>query len=390
MSTLSYYTQGKILNNSNPLSFLTSGAAGIDTIAVKLDSSWTSMPNIHQIYISLWRDGEVETPGIGLMAGGTSADDNICTYKLPNDFFYPQNIGKWNFGIWAEDNNRTKIKTSTPSDFIIVQGAPIDGEPILDWDVVQQELISTINSSLGTSLPSNAPIDYILLAIANNPKVWTCNAWDDLFANSSLSNLPFGRADNHQNTSWTGVLPYLNIANLRDGSNFFRGNVGLTEIHIQGSGLRSMKHMFNNLYSSSASSTLEKVRIDNLSPFVTTFEGAFTGQIKLKEIDADIDFTSCESAGGSDFYGAMFKLCAALEKVRFKPGTLSVELNLSWSPSLTQDSVISALRACRAVEQGSRIMTFSTAVYSDEIMPEITAAVNKGWKIAFGNSIYGG
>ena len=113
---------------------------------------------------------------------------------------------------------------------------------------------------------------------------------------------------------------------------------------------------------------------------------------KLKEIDADINFTSCKNTGEvSSSYSSMFVNCVKLQSVRFVPNTLSVDLSLADCSELKKDSVISALRACKQLETaGSAVLAFNTAVYSADLMPEIEAAVAKGFKITFGNTIFGG
>ena len=83
--------------------------------------------------------------------------------------------------------------------------------------------------------------------------------------------------------------------------------------------------------------------------------------------------------------------CPKLQKVRFVPDTLSVDLSLADCSELKKDSVVSALRACKELETlGSAVLAFNTAVYAADLMPEIEAAVAKGFKVTFGNTTYGG
>ena len=74
--------------------------------------------------------------------------------------------------------------------------------------------------------------------------------------------------------------------------------------------------------------------------------------------------------------------CYSIKSVRFVPNTLSVDLDLSVCSALNKDSVISALRACKQLDTaGSAVLAFNTAVYSADLMPEIEAAVAKGFKV---------
>ena len=87
----------------------------------------------------------------------------------------------------------------------------------------------------------------------------------------------------------------------------------------------------------------------------------------------------------------IFGTCYKLKNVRFVPKTLSVDLSLADCSELKKDSVVSALRACKQLETaGSAVLAFNTAVYSADLMPEIEAAVAKGFKVTFGNKIFGG
>ena len=108
----------------------------------------------------------------------------------------------------------------------------------------------------------------------------------------------------------------------------------------------------------------------------------------MEKIDADFDFTSCKS---SDNTYDIFRYCYKLKNVRFIPDTLSVDLSFVDCSELKKDSVISALRACKQLETaGSAVLAFNTAVYAADLMPEIEAAVAKGFKVTFGNKTYGG
>lgn len=388
MSNLIYRTADKCLHGQ-PSAFITSGAFGVDRISVELDETWTGLGGENIEYsLSICRPGEYENAGEIVL---NEREGDVVSCKIPYDV--TAKAGEWELGLIARDIFRGELlKTSTTVPLIIEQGAPLGDTYIRDWNVIRQELIFAMNEYLSADLTDDADADAILAAIESNPKTQTVAAWDKLFAESPLDPTIFGRKDNSTNRFWNGILPYLNTVNLTDATNFFRGNNHLEEVSLNAKNVTSFYNTFNMVYAGPLSAGIKKITIKELSSQVVNYSGCFSGQSKLKEIDADINFTSCENTGGvSSVYSSMFVSCVKLQSVRFVPNTLSVDLSLADCSELKKDSVFSALRACKQLETaGSAVLAFNTAVYSADLMPEIEAAVAKGFKITFGNKIFGG
>lgn len=369
--------------------FVTSGAFGVDRISVELDETWTGLGGENIEYsLSICRPGEYENAGEIVL---NEREGGVVSCKIPYDV--TAKAGEWELGLIARDIFRGELlKTSTTVPFVIEQGAPLGDTYIRDWNGIRQEIIFAMNNNLDTSLSDDADADAILAAIESNPKTQTVAAWDKLFAESPLDPTIFGRLDNSTNRFWNGILPYLNTVNLTDATNFFRGNNHLEEVSLNAKNVTSFYNTFNMTYAGYLYASIKKITIKELSSQVVNYSGCFSGQYKLKEIDADINFTSCENTGGvSSVYSSMFVNCVKLQSVRFIPDTLSVDLSLADCSELKKDSVISALRACKQLDTaGSAVLAFNTAVYSADLMPEIEAAVAKGFKVTFGNKIFGG
>ena len=388
MSNLIYRTADKCLHGQ-PSAFVTSGAFGVDRISVELDETWTGLGGENIEYsLSICRPGEYENAG-EIVLNEREGDTVSC--NIPYDV--TAKAGEWELGLIARDIFRGELlKTSTTVPFVIEQGAPLGDTYIRDWNGIRQEIIFAMNNNLDTSLSDDADADAILAAIESNPKTQTVAAWDKLFAESPLSPDIFGRSDNRTNSFWNGILPYLNTVNLTDATNFFRGNNHLEEVSLNAKNVTIFHNTFNMVYAGSTYANIKKIMIKELSSQVVNYIGCFAGQSELKEIDADINFTSCENTGGvGSAYSPMFVNCVKLQSVRFVPRTLSVDLSLADCSELKKDSVVSALRACKQLETaGSAVLAFNTAVYSADLMPEIEAAVAKGFKVTFGNTTYGG
>ena len=388
MSNLIYRTADKCLHGQ-PSAFVTSGAFGVDRISVELDETWTGLGGENIEYsLSICRPGEYENAGEIVL---NEREGDIVSRNIPYDV--TAKAGEWELGLIARDTFKGELlKTSTTVPLIIEQGAPLGDTYIRDWNEIRQELIYAMNNNLDTSLTDDADADAILAAIESNPKTQTVAAWDKLFAESPLDPTIFGRTDNRTNSFWNGILPYLNTVNLTDATNFFRGNNHLEEVSLNAKNVTSFNNTFNMVYAGYPYASIKKITIKELSSQVVNYSGCFSGQSKLKEIDADINFTSCENTGEiSSEYSAMFVNCVKLQSVRFIPDTLSVDLSLADCSELKKDSVISALRACKQLETaGSAVLAFNTAVYSADLMPEIETAVAKGFKVTFGNKIFGG
>lgn len=369
--------------------FVTSGAFGVDRISVELDETWTGLggENI-EYFLSICRPGEYENAGEIVL---NEREGDVVSRNIPYDV--TAKAGEWELGLIARDTFRGELlKTSTTVPLVIEQGAPLGDTYIRDWNEIRQELIFALNNNLDTSLTDDADADAILAAIESNPKTQTVAAWDKLFAESPLDPTIFGRTDNNTNRFWNGILPYLNTVNLTDATNFFRGNNHLEEVSLNAKNVTSFSNTFNMVYAGHPYASIKKITIKELSSQVVNYSGCFSGQSKLKEIDADINFTSCKNTGGvSSAYSPMFVSCVKLQSVRFIPDTLSVDLSLADCSELNKDSVISALRTCKQLDTaGSAVLAFNTAVYSADLMPEIEAAVAKGFKVTFGNKIFGG
>lgn len=363
--------------------FVTSGAFGVDRISVELDETWTGLGGENIEYsLSICRPGEYENAGEIVL---NERECDIVSRIIPYDV--TAKAGEWELGLIARDTFRGELlKTSTTVPLIIEQGAPLGDTYIRDWNEIRQELIFAMNNNLDTSLSDNADADAILAAIESNPKTQTVAAWDKLFAESPLSPDIFGRSDNGTNRFWKGKIPHLNTINLTNASNFFRGCGGVNEVSFDCTNVTDMNSTFSFPYA--PNSSIKKITLKNLSNKVTRFYQCFTRQAVLEEIDADFDFSSCKSS--DDIYG-IFEACYKLKNVRFIPNTLSVDLSLADCSELKKDSVVSALRACKQLETaGSAVLAFNTAVYSADLMPEIEAAVAKGFKVTFENKIFGG
>lgn len=363
--------------------FVTSGAFGVDRISVELDETWTGLGSENIEYsLSICRPGEYENAGEIVL---NERDGDIVSRNIPYDV--TAKAGEWELGLIARDIFRGELlKTSTTVPLVIEQGAPLGDTYIRDWNEIRQELIFAMNNNLDTSLSDDADADAILAAIESNPKTQTVAAWDKLFAESPLDPTIFGRTGNGTNRFWKGKIPHLNTINLTNASNFFKGCGGATEVSFDCTNVTDMNSTFSFPYA--PNSSIQKITLKNLSNKVTNFWQSFSGQGYLTEIDADIDFSSCKS---SDSIYGIFRFCYKLKNVRFVPKTLSVDLSLADCSELKKDSVISALRACKQLETaGSAVLEFNTAVYSADLMPEIEAAVAKGFKVTFGNKIFGG
>lgn len=388
MSNLIYRTADKCLHGQ-PSAFVTSGAFGVDRISVELDETWTGLGGENIEYsLSICRPGEYENAGEIVL---NEREGDVVSRNIPYDV--TAKAGEWELGLIARDTFRGELlKTSTTVPLVIEQGAPLGDTYIRDWNEIRQELIFAMNKNLDTSLSDDADVDAILAAIESNPKTQTVAAWDKLFAESPLDPTIFGRLDNSTNRFWNGILPYLNTVNLTDATNFFRGNNHIEEVSFNAKNVTNFNNTFNMVYAGFRYASIKKITIKELSSQVVDYRGCFSGQSKLKEIEADINFTSCKNTGGvGAVYESMFVNCKKLQSVRFIPGTLSVDLSLADCSELKKDSVISALRACKQLETaGSAVLAFNTAVYTADLMPEIEAAVAKGFKVTFGDKIYGG
>ena len=362
--------------------FVTSGAFGVDRISVELDETWTELGDENIEYsLSICRPGEYENAGEIVL---NKREGDVVSCNIPYDV--TAKAGEWELGLIARDTSRGELlKTSTTVPLVIEQGAPLGDTYIRDWNVIRQELIYAMNNNLDAALSDDADADAILAAIESNPKTRTVAAWDKLFAESPLDATIFGRTDNSTNRFWKGKIPHLNTINLTDGSNLFRGCGGVTEVSFDCTNVTKMIMTFSFPYA--PNSSIKKITLKNLSNKVTSFSQCFGGQGYLTEIDADFDFSSVKTSGGTN---RMFN-CDSIKSVRFVTNTLSVDLDLSLCSALNKDSVISALRACKQLETaGSAVLAFNTAVYAADLMPEIEAAVAKGFKVTFGNKIFGG
>lgn len=363
--------------------FVTSGAFGVDRISVELDETWTGLGGENIEYsLSICRPGEYENAG-EIVLNEREGDTVSC--NIPYDV--TAKAGEWELGLIARDIfNGELLKTSTTVPLVIEQGAPLGDTYIRDWNEIRQELIFAMNNNLDTSLSDDADADAILAAIESNPKTQTVAAWDKLFAESPLSATIFGSLDATANLYWEGILPHLNTVNLTDASKFFRCNYSLTEVSFDCSSVTNLDTCFLSAYA--PVSSIKKITLKNLTDKVTNFYQCFIRQAVLEEIDADFDFSSCKSS--NNIY-RIFEECYKLKNVRFVPNKLSVDLSLADCSELKKDSVVSALRACKQLETaGSAVLAFNTAVYSADLMPEIEAAVAKGFKVTFGNKIFGG
>nr|DAS66640.1 MAG TPA: hypothetical protein [Caudoviricetes sp.] len=382
MSNLIYRTADKCLHGQ-PSAFITSGAFGVDRISVELDETWTGLGSENIEYsLSICRPGEYENAGEIVL---NEREGDIVSRNIPYDV--TAKAGEWELGLIARDTFRGELlKTSTTVPLVIEQGAPLGDTYIRDWNEIRQELIYAMNNNLDTSLSDDADADAILAAIESNPKTRTVAAWDKLFAESPLDPTIFGSKDTTSNLKWKGILPHLNTVNLTDASNFFRCNYTLTEVSFDCSSVTKLDTCFLSAYA--PASSIKKITLKNLTDKVTSFYQCFIRQAVLEEIDADFDFSSCKSRTVTT---EIFKTCYKLKNVRFVPNTLSVDLSFVDCSELKKDSVISALRACKQLETaGSAVLAFNTAVYSADLMPEIEAAVAKGFKVTFGNKIFGG
>lgn len=362
--------------------FVTSGAFGVDRISVELDETWTELGDENIEYsLSICRPGEYENAGEIVL---NKREGDVVSCNIPYDV--TAKAGEWELGLIARDTSRGELlKTSTTVPLVIEQGAPLGDTYIRDWNVIRQELIYAMNNNLDAALSDDADADAILAAIESNPKTRTVAAWDKLFAESPLSPTIFGRTDNSTNRLWSGVIPHLNTIKLTDGSDFFRGCGGVTDVSFDCTSVTKMERTFSFPYA--PNSSIKKIVLKNLSNKVTSFLQCFEGQGYLTEIDADFDFSSVKTKVGTN---RMFN-CSSIKSVRFVPNTLSVDLDLSLCSTLNKDSVISALRACKQLDTaGSAVLAFNTAVYAADLMPEIEAAVAKGFKVTFGNKTYGG
>lgn len=382
MSNLIYRTADKCLHGQ-PSAFVTSGAFGVDRISVELDETWTELGDENIEYsLSICRPGEYDSAGEIVL---NEREGDVVSCNIPYDV--TAKAGEWELGLIARDTSRGELlKTSTTVPLVIEQGAPLGDTYIRDWNVIRQELIYAMNNNLDAALSDDADADAILAAIENNPKTQTVAAWDKLFAESPLDPTIFGSKDTTSNFKWKGILPHLNTVNLTDASNFFRCNYSLTEVSFDCSKVIKLDTCFLSAYA--PNSSIKKITLKNLTDKVTSFLQCFIRQTALEEIDADFDFTSCKSSTAT---ADIFKTCSKLKNVRFIPNTLGVDLSLADCSELKKDSVISALRACKQLKtSGSAVLAFNTAVYAADLMPEIEAAVAKGFKVTFGNKTYGG
>lgn len=382
MSNLIYRTADKCLHGQ-PSAFVTSGAFGVDQISVELDETWTGLGGENIEYsLSICRPGEYENAGEIVL---NEREGDVVSCKIPYDV--TAKAGEWELGLIARDTFRGELlKTSTTVPLIIEQGAPLGDTFIRDWNEIRQEIIFAMNNNLDTSLSDDADADAILAAIESNPKTQTVAAWDKLFAESPLELTIFGSKDSTSNLKWKGILPHLNTVNLTDASKFFRCNYGLTEVSFDCSSVTNLYTCFLSAYA--PVSSIKKITLKNLTDKVTSFDQCFIRQAVLEEIDADFDFTSCKSSAAT---AGIFEQCNKLKNVRFTPNTLSVDLSFVDCSELKKDSVVSALRACKQLDTaGSAVLAFNTAVYAADLMPEIEAAVAKGFKVTFGNKIFGG
>lgn len=105
----------------------------------------------------------------------------------------------------------------------------------------------------------------------------------------------------------------------------------------------------------------------------------FDGCSSLTHIHGIVfDFTNCKS--NSDVNN-MFNKCTALEEVRFKENTLSVNYNISACTSLSHDSLLSLINACAEVSS-TQSLTLGSANLAKLSEEEKTIATNKGWTLA--------
>lgn len=175
-------------------------------------------------------------------------------------------------------------------------------------------------------------------------------------------------------------LPYLqnNLSQFL----FTTNGMQTVEIDCNGNKIENLSNI--NRHESRIKPTIQKIIIKNADlSECTSYKYAFFngwGNSSLKEIDADLDFSSIKTADSVD--GALASL-RELEKIRFVPNTLSVNLIFKGSPLLTAESIQSIIDGLADLTgQTAQTITLHPTVKNKLTEEQIASATSKNWNIA--------
>lgn len=237
-----------------------------------------------------------------------------------------ENEGTFCFGIWGRALNVDRIKTSEVVEYQITTGAPTDGIAVSTWDWFWSNLISGSNLFQSRKIEPNPPAF----------QTYNMTSAEYMFDSSNIENITISINKVSSLKNFTYYCVYLKTVTFLDISNA-----------------------------------------------TTSIENAFGFCSKLERINGEIDMTNFSNRG---LWGT-FEKCSSLEYLRIKPNTRSYKIDLSFSPALSRESVISVLESSREITE-TQIDRFNSAVYSSDLDSYIMAAVSKGWTVAFGSTTF--
>lgn len=167
-------------------------------------------------------------------------------------------------------------------------------------------------------------------------------------------------------------------------ANFLNTTKGMQTVEIDCNRNKIKSLYWFNRYVLSTTPTIQKIIIKNadLSQCENYNQAFYYGRNNslLKEIDADLDFSSAKTTKSVD--GALAML-SKLEKIRFVPNTLFVNLSLYYSSLLTAESIQSIINGLADLTgQTAQTITFHLDVKNKLTEEQIASATSKNWNIA--------
>lgn len=234
-----------------------------------------------------------------------------------------QSDGSFYFGIWARDASAEKVKTSALLRYEVLPGAPTDGVVVSTWDAFWAKLESGSGLFNGKRIEPNPPVF----------PTYNMTSAKSMFQSSNVQN----------------VTLYIN--NVTTLENF-----------------------------AAYSTTIKTVTFLGVSDSLTTLRGAFQSCTGLEQIMGEFDATNF--AEGCFSY--CFTQCRKLKQISIRRGTLSYSMDVSQCSSLSYESAVNLLEACREITT-TQTVKFNPAVYTAELDSLILDTVAKGWTVAFGS-----
>ena len=154
-------------------------------------------------------------------------------------------------------------------------------------------------------------------------------------------------------------------------------------------GLRSIKIIYEGLpsevYCSSAFhmwetelETIDLVQAVDKIVFSGNASNMFNGRQGLKEILGEMDFSKVSNAN------TLLRSCVSLEQIRFKPGTLSVDLTVVDCAKLSDESIQSIIDGLADLTGGTaKTLTLHATVGAKLTDAQKSSASSKNWTISY-------